>query len=166
MRWVGRWRRAMVAVAVERLGDADAAEDIVQEALTKVLLIARSNPKVVERVRDPRPWLVRITRHLAYDALRKRARQERIRHDNEDDIRRVLFPRLREGRQVDRKAGPVLDIAHRILTPRQFAVVRMALQGMEDAETALELGLESVTVRWHKREAIRRLRKGVDTPPI
>ena len=67
---------------------------------------------------------------------------------------------------MDRKAGPVLDIAQRILTPRQFAVVRMALQGMEDAETALELGLESVTVRWHKREAIRRLRKGVDTPPI
>ena len=61
MRWVERWRRVMVSVAVERLGDADAAEDIVQEALTKVLLIARSNPKVVERVRDPRPWLVRIT---------------------------------------------------------------------------------------------------------
>lgn len=126
-RWVGRWRRAMVAAALERLGDADAAEDIVQAALTKALLIARSNPNAVERGRDPRSWLVRTTRNLAYDALRRRDRRKRIRPENEDDIRRALFPRLDGVRTVDRKAGQVLDTAQRVLTPRLFALVRLML---------------------------------------
>ena len=165
MRWVGRWRRAMVSAAVERLGDADAAEDIVQEALAKVLSIARSNPKVVERVRDPRAWLVWITRNLAYDALRKGDRQGRIRLENEDDIRRALFPRLDGGTEGVPEVGQLLDIAQRILTPRQFSVVHLALRGMEDADIALELGLASVTVRRHRGEAIRRLRKELAPPP-
>ncbi|MDE2974178.1 MAG: hypothetical protein OXU64_05555 [Gemmatimonadota bacterium] len=115
----------MVAAAPERLGDADAAEDIVQAALTKALLIARSNPNAVERVRDPCSWLVRTTRNLAYDALRRRDRRKRIRLENEDYIRRALFPRPDGVRTADRKAGQVLDAAQRILTPRRFAVVRL-----------------------------------------
>ena len=160
-RWMKRWRTVVVSVAMECVGDPDAAEDIVQEALAKVLSIARSSPNMVGRVRNSRAWLLRVTRNLAYDAVRTEARQNRIRLENKDDIRRVLFQALDDGRELSWKARRVLDIGQRILTPRQLAVVRLTLQGMECAEIASELGLASGTVRWHRREAIRRLRKGV-----
>ena len=64
-RWVSRWRRAMLAAALRLLDDdGDTAEDIVQEAVVKVLLIARRKPNVVEKVRDPCPWLVRVTKNM------------------------------------------------------------------------------------------------------
>ena len=152
----------MVSVAKERVGDPDAAEDIVQEVMVKVLSIARSSPKMVGRVRNSRAWLLRVTRNFAYDAVRTEARQNRIRLENKDDIRRVLSQELDEGRELSWKARRVLDIGQRILTPRQLAVIRLTLQGMERAEIASELALAPGTVRWHRREAIRSLRKRVE----
>ena len=156
-----RWRVVMVSVAEECVCDPDAAEDIAQEAMAKVLSIARSNPNMVLRVRNSRGWVVRVTRNLAYDAVRKETRQRRIRLENEDDIRTVLVQSLDEGWELSWMALRVLDVGQRSLTPRQLAVVRLTLQGKECVEIASELGIAPGTVRWFRREAIRKLQKGV-----
>jgi len=50
------------------------------------------------------------------------------------------------------QAGRVLDIGHRVLTPRQFAGFRLVL-GVADAEIALELALASGTVTWKRSDS-------------
>ena len=156
----------MLAVALRGLDDdGDAAEDIVQKAALKVLVIARRKPTMVEEVRDPCAWLVRVTKNMVHDYRRTGSRRERILFENEEHVRENLFRAVDEGGEVDPRWDEILQVAPRILTLRQLAVVRRVLDGMEDPEIALDLGLTPVTVRRHRGEAIRRLRKKLTAPP-
>ena len=155
----------MLDVALRGLDDdGDAAEDIVQKAALKVLVIARRKPTKVEEVRDPSAWLVRVTKNMVHDDRRTGNRRKRIFYENEEHVRENLFPALDEGGGVDPGRDEILQVAQGILTPRQLAVVRRVLDGMEDSEIALDLELTPVTVRRHRGEAIRRLRKEFAPP--
>lgn len=165
VRWVSRWRKLMFAVALRGLDDdGDAAEDIVQKAAVRALVMARRKPTVVEEVRNPRALLVRVTKNMVHDARRTENRRERILFENEDHVRENLFPAVDAGEGVDPGRDEILQVAQRILTPRQLAVVHLLFDGMGDPEIALEMGLTPVTVRRHRGEAIRRLQKRL-TPP-
>ncbi len=156
----------MLAVALRGLDDdGDAAEDIVQRAALKVLMIARRKPTMVEEVRYPCAWLVRVTKNMVHDARRTENRRELILFENEDHVRETLFPAVDEGGGVDPRRDEILQVAQGILTPRQLAVVHLMFDGMEDPEIALELGLTPVTMRRHRGEAIRRLQKKLTPPP-
>ena len=156
----------MLAVALRGLDDdGDAAEDIVQKAAVRVLVMARRKPTMVEEVRNPRAWLVRVTKNMVHDARRTKNRRARILFENEDHVRENLFPAVDAGEGVDPRRDEILQVAERILTPRQLAVVHLLFDGMGDPEIALEMGLTPVAVRRHRGEAIRRLQK-VDPPRI
>ena len=163
-RWVRRWRDVMVTEAMSRMGDRDAAEDIVQDAIKKVLAIARLNPEIVEKVRNPRSWLILITRNVAYDVWRTAARREKLRIENEARVREALFPDPGQGHEADPRSGRILESGGRLLTGRQFAVVDLMLTGMNDAEIAGELKIAPGTVRRHRGEAIRTLREHLCPP--
>src|ERR1700722_78512 len=62
-------RGSLVNRASHLVGSAD-AEDVVQDAFERAL-----RARTVRLDGDPRPWLRRITRNVAYDTLRSRARR-------------------------------------------------------------------------------------------
>lgn len=154
--WLRRWREVMTAAAEPRVGDRDAAEDIVQQASMTALSIARSNPDRVLKIQQPSSWLVRITRNVATGVLRTDARRRRLSKENGGKIRE-LFPN--RDAEEDPRAERVREAAPRVLTKRQLEVSGLQLQGMEDDEIARDLGMKPETVRWHRTEAIRRLRE-------
>ena len=102
VRWIRRWRKEMLAVALRGLDDdGDAAEDIVQKAALKVLVIARRKPTMVEEVRDPCAWLVRVTKNMVHDYRRTGSRRERILFENENTSAKISFgPSTKEGRWI------------------------------------------------------------------
>jgi RNA polymerase sigma-70 factor (ECF subfamily) len=66
-------RPYLVDLAFRMLGDIGAAEDIVQEAFTR-LLLAR-----VEEIEDERGWLIVVTSRLCFDLMKSaRARREQV----------------------------------------------------------------------------------------
>lgn len=157
--WVDRWWEAMTRVAVRLLEDRDAADDVVQRAFMRALSIARTDPKAVKGIRNPSAWLLRITRNLASGVLRTEARRREFRRENGDEIRASLFAEPGAGGERDPRAGRVLKAAPRVLTKRQLEVFGLAWEGMDDEGIAEELGVKGPTVRWHRAEAIRKLRK-------
>lgn len=160
---VGEWARkyweAMRRIATCVLEDRDAAEDVVQRAFMKALSKARRDPDEVAGVRKPQAWMVKITRNMASDVLKTDARRRLLRRENGDEIREILFPEPDAGSQRDPRAERVLEAAPKVLTTRQFEVFSLAWEGMKDEEVARELGMKRNTVRWHRMEAIRRLRE-------
>jgi RNA polymerase sigma-70 factor (ECF subfamily) len=67
---VRRYRRGLVRMALYMLGDADEAESVAQEALTRALDQLSS----FERERSFRPWLQGITVNICRNTIRERAR--------------------------------------------------------------------------------------------
>ena len=151
--WSGRWAEAMTKLATHLLMDRHAAEDVVQRAFTKALTEARSNPDLIDRIRNPLAWLLKTTRNMASDVLRTEERRRRLRRENADEIRENLNAEPDAGSGHDPRAERVLEASTMVLTKRQFEVVRLLWEGMEDDEIARELGMMPRTVRWHRAEA-------------
>lgn len=148
----------MTRLAAPLPGDPDAAEDVVQRAFVKAFSTARSKPDVIEKIRKPSAWLLRITRNRASGVLKTEARRRRRGRENGDEVRENLFPQPDEVGEWDLRIDWVLEATPSVLTKRQLQVVRLTLDGMNDREVAQELGIESVTARWHRRETIAKLR--------
>ena len=74
-KWAGTHREAMMEEATRLLRNRDAAEDVVQRACVKAFSRARSKPATVGAVRNPRAWMVGITRKRALDVLRTEKRR-------------------------------------------------------------------------------------------
>ena len=157
--WAGMWWEAMRKVAVSRLHDHDVAEDVVQRAFVTALSKARSNPDALNRIRNPLAWLLKITANLASGVLRTEARRHELRRKNGDEIRENLFPDPDAGSETDLRAERFLEAAPSVLTTRQFEVFRLLWEGREIEEVARKLGMKPGTVRWHRMEAIRKLRE-------
>ena len=155
--WIERWRGMMLRVAIGYVGDPEVAEDIVQEALAAALRMARRKPDVEEWVRNPRPWLIGITRNMARSHCRTQARRDGIRQRNEVAIRESLYPPASDGGGIARLRHRIEPIAERVLTARQRQVVREMLDGKDDNEIARAGGMTPGTVRWHRHKAIQRI---------
>lgn len=76
-RWVALHGEAMFAYARLRLGDSDAAEEAVQEAL---LAAYRSKDRFDERSSE-RTWLIGVLRHKVLDRIRKDQREAEVSED-------------------------------------------------------------------------------------
>ncbi len=137
------------------LGDADAAEDIVQEAFIKAF---RALPRFEFRSTF-RTWLHRIVVNLCISRMRKERRARMI-------SRGDIAHRLRSGSGLPardlarRDLGERIDAAVAQLPPKQRAVFVMRNQeGLSYAEIATSLGRSEGGVRANYFQALKKLRR-------
>ena len=145
-RWAAERQLALLRTAVLLVGDRHRAEDLVQEALTKVALRWRrlhdGNPEAYARqviVRDNISWWRKHRHELVADPV---AGADVADHAAATD-RRLL-----------------LDAALGVLTPRQRAVVVLRYyDDLTERATADVLGVSVGTVKSQTHLALRRLRE-------
>jgi RNA polymerase sigma-70 factor (ECF subfamily) len=71
--FIGRYQGSLLRFAGKLLGDADGAQDVVQEAF---LQVAR-DPKRLLAVESCHNWLLKVTRNIGISHLRRRSREAR-----------------------------------------------------------------------------------------
>jgi RNA polymerase sigma factor (sigma-70 family) len=143
-------RVQVFAVALAVVGDRGTAEDVMQDTFVRVYSAA---PGYRPGSRA-RAWVLTIARHLALDAVRRRAREPA-----HGDV----------GRSASAPGGEPgairLDVVNALLqlgeVDRQIVVLH-DMAGLTHAEVAAELGLPPGTVRWRYRVALARLRPLVE----
>jgi RNA polymerase sigma-70 factor, ECF subfamily len=135
------------------LGDKQRAEDIVQETMLR----AWRHPEVVGDGDLPvRPWLITVTRRVAVDMWRARART-RI----EETISDQEIDRPDPAEPIE-QAVTALDVHAALaqLTPEhRDVVVAMYLHGKSVAEVSLALGIPAGTVKSRTYYGLRQLRR-------
>jgi RNA polymerase sigma-70 factor (ECF subfamily) len=153
------WRRhgtALLRFALKlTLGDKQRAEDIVQETMLR----AWRHPEVVgDGDLAVRPWLITVTRRVAIDMWRARARIEETTDDAETD-------RPDPAERIE-QAVTALDVHAALaqLTPEhREVIVAMYLQGRSVAEVSDALGIPAGTVKSRTYYGLRQLRRLLST---
>jgi len=145
VRYVAARRTSLLRAAYLLTGDAAAAEDLVQTALTKVYLAWGR----VDRD-SPEPYVRRTMLHAFLDARRRRSSQETARADLPDRAEPLAFPI---------EDANALRHALAALPPRQRAtVVLRHWYGLSVEETAAELECSTGTVKSQTARALAALR--------
>lgn len=153
--------RELYQVARRLTGDAQRAEEVVQETFVRAW---RAADRFDERLGSLRTWLFGIMRNLVIDQVRATAARPR------------LVGSERAGRELDGALDPAtvdaidraiaawqLDEAMRRLTPDHRAVlVEVHLRGRPLAEVAAELGVPVGTVKSRVYYGLRALRVALD----
>jgi RNA polymerase sigma-70 factor (ECF subfamily) len=139
-------RAGLVRSASRLVGPAD-AEDVVQDAFERAL-----RARTVRAETDPRPWLNRITRNVAYDALKSRSRTT------------VAAPAIPDAESAEHavvrhETAAELDVALQQLSPAlRRTIVLHDLQGYSNHEIASLDGVSYHTVRTRLFRARRSMR--------
>jgi RNA polymerase sigma-70 factor (ECF subfamily) len=144
--------------ALARTGDADDADDVVQEALVR---LHRHLPGFDGRSQFT-TWLYQVTRSAAGDLHRKRSRRQRL----ADKAVRLAGPVAEDPREVEttdeRQAAGLVKTFLQELSERQREIFDLCdLQGFGAVEVSAMLGMEPVTVRSHLFRARKTIRKRI-----
>jgi RNA polymerase sigma-70 factor, ECF subfamily len=141
-------RVQVFAVALAVVGDRGIAEDVMQDTFVRVYSAA---PGYQPRSRA-RAWVLTIARHLALDAVRRRAREQAS-----------LMPDRCAA--AGEPGGNRMDVINALLQlgdiDRQIVVLH-DVAGLTHAEVAAVVELPAGTVRWRYRVALARLRPLVE----
>ncbi len=153
-----RYATTVYSLALRTLGDRQAAEELVQEALLRVWRQASS----YQRDRGaPTTWIFGIARNLAIDELRKRgSRPQSAGGDPEEQLAQL------ESGDDDPAEQAYAHIQHEIvmgalgqLPPVQREVLELAYySGLSQSEIARRLGDPLGTVKTRMRLGLQRLR--------
>lgn len=148
---VSRHRQAVFRLAYLILGNAPDAEDIAQEAFLKAY---QALPRF-DRQRPLRPWLLRITRNLAFNRLRSRKRQKGLFMR----LVRQQTPPSFVGRELERSSQTeVVWSGIRSLSRRDQEVIFMRyFLEMGEGEMADSLNVARGTVKSRLHRALNRL---------
>jgi RNA polymerase sigma-70 factor (ECF subfamily) len=144
--FIHSFRGSLVNRASHLVGPAD-AEDVVQDAFERAL-----RARTVRSDGDPRPWLRRITRNVAYDTLRSRARRLALAPpaNDEESAERTV---------VRHESMAELSGSLRTLAPAyRRTIVLHDLEGYSNAEIASLEGVPYHTVRTRLFRARRAMR--------
>jgi RNA polymerase sigma-70 factor (ECF subfamily) len=152
---VRRYIRAATLLAAQLIGDADDAEDVVQDAFT----IVHREARAFDASRPFGPWLFGIVRRLASNRRARDARRSRLlrlwgRHDD-------LPNTARRGDEaiVARLDAEVAARSLAALPPMQRACFELvATRGLSASEVADMHGIAESTVRQHVFRARAALR--------
>lgn len=145
------WLRGL---ALRLVGDADVAEDLVQETW---IAAARRTPEARESLR---PWLAKVLR----DAFRMRARSEGRRSAREQAATivsdEVPTPESLVARAEAQRR--LVDLVLRLDEPYRGTLLLHYSEGVSLADIARSQGIPAGTVRWRMKAAIDQLRAWLD----
>ncbi len=142
-----RHRDVAVRVARAVLGDAEAAEDVAQEAL----LLAMAGATSFSGQGSVRAWIAAIAANAA--RMRRRAEQTRRRHEEQA----ANVPPNEPCSDIDGDA--VWSAVQRLPEPVQEVVLLRFRAGLEVSEIARHLGLSRFAVHKRQRQALASLRR-------
>ena len=149
---------AMVRLAAVVSGNASDAEDIVQEALTKVLQSLRR----FDESRPFRPWFATIVANQARNW--KRSRGRRLRLVERIALQAHLPERFVEEIVLDAEEGSRVVAALQTLDRHDREVLALRfLVGLSERESADALGIAIGTVKSRSSRALGRLRAQLET---
>jgi RNA polymerase sigma-70 factor (ECF subfamily) len=151
-------QQSALRVAYFVSGDADAAEDVAQEAFVKAY---RALPRFREESAF-RPWLLRIVRNEALNDRRRRGRQERLSlRLSADPVSggTAQSPETTVVTQQNQEA--VLAAVERLPERGRQVVALRYLIGLSEEETATTLGVPVGTVKSRTSRALRALERAL-----
>jgi len=136
-------------------------EDVVQEALVKAIeALPDAGP-----LASPESWLFRIAHNAALDFLRRRARQNAIRSDEDPDM--VIDPAASvDDRQI---AAASLRTFMRLPVAQRSSVILMDVLGysLEEIGAVMDLTIPGVKAALHRgRARLREIAKEPDDTPV
>lgn len=143
---------SLCVFAFKFVGDEEVAKDIVQDVFTKIW----GAQKTFESEKSMRVYFYLATKNTAIDYLKKEKKNKRssdIADFNIEDENLIINEIIRE--ETYRMLGDALST----LTPKAREVIRLNLKGLSNQEIADELGVSINTVKTHKLNAFRELRK-------
>jgi RNA polymerase sigma-70 factor (family 1) len=137
------------------LKDADIAEEVVQEVMTKVWLLREH----IDTDKHFGHWLRTIARNATFDQLKRIARQR--------ELQQQVWQALQQEQSTETDAALVYKDYHRLykeainlLPPRQYEVFTLSrVREMSHEEIAGELGISTNTVRNHIVSALGYIRR-------
>lgn len=146
--------RAMLAYATRLLGDAAAAEDVVQEALVR----AWRNPAVLTNGRgSTRGWLLTVVRNLVIDRVRARAaRPTEVAESPETP------PVQRDHADAVATSVTVRAALDGLSEDHRGVLEQLYFEGRSLGEAANALGVPQGTVKSRSYYALRALRRALD----
>ena len=150
-----RYSPVLLAVALRVLSDRHEAEEVLQDALTRIWFEAHSfDPERGSAI----TWLVTVTRNRAIDVVRTRGRRART----EDSVGLVpeVGPATPESEAAESQRARVVRDALALLSPEQRSALDLAyFGGLSHSEIAEELGWPLGTVKSRIAQAVRLLRE-------
>ena len=150
-----RYSAVVYAVALRVLGDAAAAEDVLQEIFMQLW----RNPSAFDASRGSlAPWLAVIARNRALDALRKRKPQTEI-----DETTVSVEPDLAADADRMRVAEKVRSTLKQMPAAQRGALEMAYFEGYSHSEISQKTGEPLGTVKTRIRSGLIMLRKAVET---
>lgn len=157
---MGVLRSGLVLMALRALGDASAAEDVAQEALTRAL--AETRETVVTA--NFGPYVAGIARHLIADYFRAKRRTGPLSqaafesaHDETPDALTVLCS--------DGEVARLRDALGALAVDDRELLTLCFFHDLSPAEIARHLGVPPERIRQRKLRALQRLRAAFDAIP-
>jgi RNA polymerase sigma-70 factor, ECF subfamily len=146
-----RYSGIVYAVALRVLGDAGAAEDILQD----VFLQLWRNPGAFDAARGSLgAWLAVITRNRAIDLLRRRKPETDI-----EDVVLSVAPDLAGAADRSRAAEKVRGVLSAMPMPQRSALEMAYFEGMSHSEIANKTGEPLGTIKTRIRSGLIAMRK-------
>ena len=156
---VRRYIRAATLVVAQLLGDADEAEDIVQDAFT----VVHKHARTFDAERPFAPWFFAIVRRLAANRRSRDLRRARLlRLWGRGTIAEPAFAQVEDALLAGLDAGAAKR-AMEDLAPMQRACFELvAVRDLSTEEVAAMHGISESTVRQHVFRARAALRGALD----
>jgi RNA polymerase sigma-70 factor (ECF subfamily) len=150
-----RYSSIVYAVALRVLGDAGAAEDVLQE----VFLQLWRKPQAFDAARgNLGAWLAVITRNRAIDSLRRRKPETDI-----EDVIVSVAPDLAADADRSRAAEKVRGVLGSMPALQRTALEMAYFEGMSHSEIATKTGEPLGTIKTRIRAGLMTLRKSFGT---
>src|ERR1700728_3900253 len=157
--FVRRYQRRVYGLAFSMLGDAQAAEDVAQEALVRVW---RHSEVVDARRGSAATWVLAITRNLAIDAMRVR-RSAPMDPARFLTLGSVSMDQSPEEASERLESTPDIRAALAGLPPEQrHALVLAVVYGLTAADVAQRESIPLGTAKTRIRAGLQKLRKAMD----
>ncbi len=147
--WVDEYGREIHAYLWRMLGDAQEAEDCLQEAYLRAW---RSPGRAA--IRNPRAWLYAVAGNVARTTLRRRVREQA----GQDRLVSATEPAA-SGRRPAEQVTAVRQAVEGLPARQRQALLLRRYQGLSYAEIAVVAGGTADAARANVYQAMRRLRR-------
>ena len=152
--------RPLFAVAWQMLGNAEEAEEVIQDVFVQIWSNAE---KFDEAKGGAFPWALSITRNRCIDQLRARQRRARVFFDwrDEDEWENTASPGLEDGRLPEPELAAIRSTVRTLPDDQRQAIEMAFFQGMTHLEIAAALQEPLGTVKARIRRGMLKLREAL-----